>query len=192
MRSAFIIVDIQNDYFKGGKNELNQPEQAASNAKRVLDHYRKKGLPVYHVQHISNREGATFFLPGTEGAEIHKIVKPQPGEKVFVKHTPNSFFDTGLADELTDHHIDHITVCGMMSHMCIDTTVRAAAGLGLIVTVIHDACTTKDLIWQTEAIPAGTVHGAFMAAMQGLFANVVSTQEFLKTQDHHHVQEGGS
>ncbi len=131
MKSAFIIVDIQNDYFKGGRNELYQPEQAASNAKCVLDHYRKKGLPVYHVQHISNREGATFFLPGTEGAENHKLVKPQPGEKVFVKHTPNSFFDTGLADELTDQHIENITVCGMMSHMCIDTTVRAAHGLGL-------------------------------------------------------------
>jgi nicotinamidase-related amidase len=182
MRSAFIIVDIQNDYFKGGNYELYKPERAASNAKRVLDYYRKKGLPVYHVQHISSREGSTFFLPGTEGAEIHEIVKPQLGEKVYVKHTPNSFFDTGLADELTDHHIEHITVCGMMSHMCIDTTVREAAGLGIVVTLLHDACATKDLIWENTTIPADTVHGAFMAAIQGLFANVISTQEFLDNQ----------
>lgn len=180
MNSALIIIDIQNDYFKGGRNELFQPEKAASNARRALDYYREKGLPVYHVQHISNREGAAFFLPGTDGAEIHQIVKPKPGEKVFVKHAPNSFFDTGLADELLDHHIGKITVCGMMSHMCIDTTVRASKDLGIAATVLHDACTTKDLIWNNTTIPAATVHNAFMAALQGLFATVVSTEEFQK------------
>jgi len=66
--------------------------------------------------------------------------------------------------------------------MCIDTTVRAAAGLGLAVTVLHDACATKDLVWENAAIPAVKVHGAFMAAMQGIFANVISTQEFLDGQ----------
>lgn len=179
MNNTLIIIDIQNDYFKGGRNELYQPEKAAANAALVLDHYRNKGLPVYHVQHINTREGTTFFLPNTPGAEIHEMVKPIPGEKVFVKHTPNSFFSTGLADELIRKGIDQITVCGMMSHMCIDTTVRAARGFGFTTTVLHDACTTKDLVWDQSVIPAETVHKAFMASLQGIFANVVSTEEFL-------------
>ncbi len=179
MNRALIIIDIQNDYFKDGKNELYQPEQAALQAKRTLDYFRNKGLPVYHVQHINIREGAPFFLPDTLGAEIHASVKPQRGEKVFVKHAPNSFFDTGLADELTKKMIDHIIVCGMMSHMCIDTTVRAAQDFGLTTTVLHDACTTKDLVWKKITIPAPIVHDTIMASLHGIFANVISTEEFL-------------
>ena len=181
MKSAIIIIDIQNDYFKGGRSELYLPEKAAANAARALDHYRSKELPVYHVQHINTRAGATFFLPDTEGANIHDMVKPMAGEKVFVKNVPNSFFNTGLADELTEKEIDQITVCGMMSHMCIDTTVRAAKDFGFITTVLHDACTTKDMIWDHQVIPAETVHKTFMASLQGIFADVVSTDDFLKS-----------
>lgn len=181
MNNALIIIDIQNDYFKSGKNELYQPELAALQAKRTLDYFRNKGLPVYHVQHINIREGATFFLPDTSGAEIHTSVKPYQGEKVFVKHVPNSFFDTGLADELAKKQIDHITVCGMMSHMCIDTTVRAARDFGLTTTVLHDACTTKDLKWGQTMIPAQIVHNTIMASLHGIFANVISAEEFLKS-----------
>jgi len=180
MNRALILIDIQNDYFKGGKNELYKPEPAASNAKRVLEFFRNNSLPVYHVRHINIREGATFFLPDTLGAELHASVKPYRGEKVFVKHVPNSFFDTGLADELTNERIDHITVCGMMSHMCIDTTVRAARDLGLTTTVLHDACTTKDLSWGETVIPAQIVHNTIMASLQGTFAQVLSTEEFFK------------
>jgi nicotinamidase-related amidase len=102
------------------------------------------------------------------------------GEKVFVKHTPNSFFDTGLADELTGKNIEHIVICGMMSHMCVDTTVRAANSLGIPTTVLHDACATKDLVWEKDLIPASVVHGTFMASLQNVFAKVISTAEFLK------------
>ena len=187
MKSALIMIDIQNDYFKGGKNELFGPEAAASNAKKVLEYYRTSGLPVYHIKHISNKQGATFFLPDSEGAEIHESVKPIKGEKVLIKHVPNSFFDTGLADELEMRHIEQITVCGMMSHMCIDTTVRAARDLGFETTLLHDACATKDLVWENNTIPAGTVHNAFMAALQGLFAKVVSIDDYLKMQESMHL-----
>lgn len=184
MKSALVLIDIQNDYFKGGKSELSKPEKAASNAKRVLEYYRSSNLPVYHIQHISIKEGAVFFLPDTEGAEIHESVKPIKGEKVFIKHVPNSFFDTGLADELEIRHVNNITVCGMMSHMCVDTTVRAAKDLGMYTTLIHDACATKDLVWENNMILAEDVHHAFMASLQGTFAEVVSTNEFLQMRIH--------
>jgi nicotinamidase-related amidase len=178
MKSALILIDIQNDYFKGGRNELYRPDEAADNAARILDFYRGGGYAVFHVQHINTREGETFFLPDTEGAEIHSSVKPLPGEKVFVKHAPNSFFDTGLADELIRNQVEQITVCGMMSHMCIDTTVRAARDFGFVTTVIHDACTTKDLVWEQTVIPAATVHSTIMASLRGTFANVISTKDY--------------
>ena len=58
---ALIIIDIQNDYFPGGKMELCGSEAAADNAARLLKAFRKAGKPVFHVQHISLAPTATPF-----------------------------------------------------------------------------------------------------------------------------------
>lgn len=180
MKSALILVDIQNEYFKGGKRELHRPEQAAEQAGRALGYFRERGLPVIHVQHINEKEGSSSFLPGSIGAEIHSIVAPIAGETVIVKHFPSSFLNTGLAEELVKLDVDHLVVCGMMSHMCIDTTVRAAQDHGFPVTLLEDACTTRDLSWGGEAIPAETVHRAFMAALSGMFARVIPVSDYIQ------------
>jgi nicotinamidase-related amidase len=66
-----------------------------------------------------------------------------------------------------------------MSHMCIDTTTRAAFDFGFRCTVIHDACATRDLVFEGLTIPAGHVHGAFMAALGMRYARIMSFEEFL-------------
>ena len=96
MKRALIIVDIQNDYFPGGKMELVGMEEAANNARHALEMFRAKNLPIFHIRHLSNRAGATFFLPETDGAEIHESVAPQGGESIVQKHFPNSFRNTSL------------------------------------------------------------------------------------------------
>lgn len=154
MKSALILIDIQNDYFKGGKSELNHPIKAAESAKIILNFFRENNLPVYHVQHINTNSKARFFLLGDTGTEINPLVIPEKNEKVFIKHFPNGFYNTGLYETLSNNGIRNIVVCGMMTHMCIDTTVRAAKDLGLSVTLIEDACTTKDLIWNGNTISA--------------------------------------
>ncbi|MBV9190171.1 MAG: isochorismatase family protein, partial [Betaproteobacteria bacterium] len=68
---ALVIIDIQNDYFPGGKMELEGSDAAAGNAARALERFRDNGLPIVHLRHLSTRPGATFFIPGTAGAEIH-------------------------------------------------------------------------------------------------------------------------
>jgi nicotinamidase-related amidase len=128
---------------------------------------QKNGLAVFHIEHVSDQAGATFFLPGSDGVAIHEQVRPTENEKVIVKHFPDSFLGTELQACLKASGIRRLVVCGMMSHMCVDTTVRAASALGYEVILLGDACTTKDLIWQDALIPAKTVHGAFMAALQG-------------------------
>ena len=178
MKSALVLIDLQNDYFHGGKNELRLPERAAEQAARVLEFFRSHSLPVCHIRHISGPNG-TFFLPGTAGAEIYKAVAPREGEKIFDKHYPNAFLKTGLSEELLGKQIDHLVICGMMSHMCVSTSVRAAQDYGFSVTVPEDACTTKDLVWQGAVIPAETVHRTVMASLNGTFAAVVETDELL-------------
>lgn len=177
MSKALLLIDIQNDYFEGGLSELVDPLQAADNAKKILTIFRENKLPIIHVQHINTREGATFFLPNTDGVKIHAAVQPLENEYVITKHTPNSFFETRLSSILNENNINSLVVCGMMSHMCIDTTVRAAKDYAIDITLVEDACATKDLSFQGVTISARTVHCAFMAGLSGMFAKVIGASE---------------
>ena len=165
MSSAFVLVDIQNDYFSGGKMELVEMERAAAEAAKLLAAHRDAGSGIYFVQHLSVQPGAPFFVPGTEGVEIHASIAPRPGESVTQKNFPNSFRETDLADRLRADGVDDLVICGAMSHMCIDATTRAAFDLGFTCQVAADACATRDLVFEDRKIPAAEVHAAFMAAL---------------------------
>lgn len=179
MTTALILVDLQNDYFPGGANPLVGSDAAVAQAKALLDTFRTRSLPRIFIQHLSTRPGATFFLPNTPGAEIHPVLQPRPGEVIFQKHFPNSFRETPLLAYLKENAIDRLVICGMMTHMCIDTTVRAAADLGFPVLLAGDACATKDLSYDGQTIPAHEVHGAFLAALNGSFARVLPSADLL-------------
>ena len=179
MNQALLIIDIQNDYFETGINPLEGSSHASINAGRIIGRFRDESLPVIHIQHIALSPTATFFLPDTFGAEIHENVKPLESEKLIVKHYPNSFLETGLLDYLKEMEITDLVICGMMTHMCIDTTVRAAKDLGFNITLVGDACATKELKIGHENVSAQVVHNAFLAALNAYFATVVKTKEFL-------------
>lgn len=178
MKSALLLIDIQNDYFPDGRMELSGSPDASLRAKDLLTLFRNKGLPIFHIQHISNRQGASFFLPGTPGVEIHADVRPLPGETVIQKNFPNSFRNTDLLARLKDAQIDQLVICGMMTHMCVDATVRAAFDHNFNCIVIHDACATRGLTFNGNDIPAEKVHGAFMSALGAVYARVCSFGEF--------------
>ncbi len=178
---ALLIIDVQNDYFPFGKYELHAPEAALDAIKELLKYFREKSLPVFYVQHTSE-EDADFFVLGTEGAEIHRDIAPQSGEKVIIKHEPNSFYETALQDELKKSGVTELVVCGMMTHMCIDTTVRAAKDYGYHTILIEDACATRDLEWNQDWIPAETVQKVFIASLNQEFAYVQTSAEFLEEQ----------
>ena len=179
MSKALLVIDIQNDYFPGGKMELVGSAAAALQAARVQRHFRERGLPVINVQHIALSPTATFFLPETQGAEIHSDVTPIDGEVVITKHFPNAFRETNLAETLGALGAKELTVVGMMTHMCVDTTVRAANDAGLKVTLVGDACATKDLEFDGRTVAAADVQVSYLAAIDGSFAEVVSTASLL-------------
>jgi nicotinamidase-related amidase len=180
MATALLLIDIQNDYFPGGNMELEGSLQASLRAREILAFFRKKSLPVVHIQHVATRPGAIFFLPDTEGVKIHPNVEPLPGEVIFQKNYPNSFRGTPLLEHLRDNKVDHVVVCGMMTHMCVDATVRAAFDYNLNVTVVQDACATRTLTFQDQTIPAAQIQAAFLSALSFLYARIVRTGEFLR------------
>lgn len=118
------------------------------------------------------------FCPVQGGVAIHEQLVPLAGEYVVVKHFPNSFYETDLLEIIKKEGIQQLVVGGMMSHMCIDTTVRAAKDHGIPVVLLEDSCTTKDLSFNGEVVPAETVHRSFMAALNGMFAKVIKTSEW--------------
>ncbi|MDR6371257.1 nicotinamidase-related amidase [Chryseobacterium bernardetii] len=181
--SALIIIDVQNDYFPGGKMTLEKSEQAAENARSILDYFRKNNLPVIHVQHISTNDGATFFLPGTKGAEINPLVLPREDEKVIVKHFPNSFRETDLLNYLQSKKIKNLVITGMMTDVCVESTTRAAFDFGFTNTIIGDATATRNRELNGEVIKAEEVQRSFLAgisALGNLYARVINTDELLK------------
>ena len=177
MKNCLLLVDLQNDYFPGGKMELVDIDHAAYNAEILLIKFRKERRPIFHVQHLSVNPGAVFFLPDSFGVEINQAVTPLEREPVVIKHFPNSFRDTNLLQLLHEENIDRLTICGAMSHMCIDATTRAAFDLGFSCEVADDACATRDLIFQDKTVKADKVHAAFMAALSNPYAEVISSQE---------------
>lgn len=179
MKTALLLIDIQNDYFEGGTMTLVNTNQASENAKLLLGTFRNKNLPIIHIQHIAIKPGATFFLPNTAGAEIHKNVQPTATEKVIIKHFPNSFRETELLNHLSENEITDLVICGMMTHMCIDATTRAAKDFGFNCTLIGDACATRNLEINGEKVKAVDVHNAFLAALNSTYATVITTQSYL-------------
>jgi len=180
---GLIVIDIQRDYFPGGAHPLVEPEAAASAARRVIDAFRAGGKPVVHIQHVWDAPDATFMRPGTEGVEIYPLVAPLDGEPVVQKAEPNSFVDTGLEERLRSLDVDDLVVVGMMTSMCVDSSVRAAAELGFDVTLVHDGCAAPDLEFGGTSVPGAAVHAAFVAAMGDGFATVVSADEFASGSD---------
>lgn len=175
-----LLIDIQNDYFIGGKMELYNMKAASENAAHLLSLFRNKNWPLVHVQHIALKADASFFVQGSFGAKIHSSLLPLQNEFIVQKNYPNSFRKTNLLEILKAQDIDELVICGAMTHMCIDSTTRAACDLGFTVTLIHDACATRDITFNNQVVEATKVQTAYMGALDGSFAKVVSASEYLK------------
>ena len=179
MTRLLLLIDIQRDYFPGGRRPLVDTDAAANAAARLLGAFRDSGERVIHVQHVWDGPHAAFFEPGTPGVEFDPRVAPAAGEDVVIKHQVNAFLDTGLEVLLRAASPEEIVVAGMMSSMCVDAAVRAASDLGFSVAVAQDACAAPDLTYDGRKVPGAQVHLAFMAALNGTYARVADVDAFV-------------
>ncbi len=180
MALALLLVDIQNDYFPNGKMELHGAVAAGCIAGAMLNFFREKKWPIVHIQHISTRPGASFFLPETDGVQINDLVKPLADEPVLVKHYPNSFRETGLLEYLRQLQITRLVICGMMTHMCIDATVRAAFDYGFDCRIVQDGCATRTLKFNDHLLAPEEVQFAFLAALDKTYGRVLTAATLLE------------
>ena len=177
-KQALIVVDIQNEYFPGGKMLLEGVETAADNVAKVMAAARANGYVIVNIHHQEPDPQAPVFTAGTDGINFHPLVAPMDGEKVILKNYPNSFLKTDLHEYLQAQGVTDVVIIGAMSHMCIQATTRAASDLGYKVTVVHDACATLDLEFNGVSVPAAQVHASSMAALGFAYAEVVGMEEW--------------
>jgi nicotinamidase-related amidase len=168
-KTALLIIDVQEFYFPGGRMQLENPEAAGINAGLLLDAFRKKGLPVFHVRHN--------FEPG---GDIHPYVKPLPGETVISKDEVNAFLGTGLLDMLRQDSIEQLVICGMQTHMCVEAAVRAAHDYGFNCLLAADACATRALQYEEHIVSASNVQYSTLSTLQGTYARVLNTDAILR------------
>ena len=178
MKTALLVIDIQKDHFPGGKHTLVNALEAAQKAYMLLQCFREHGAYHVHVQHISKQPDATFFISGDRGTDIHDSAAHFEGEPIVYKHQSNAFQDTDLLKMLKSERIERVVITGMMTHLDIDATARAAVDLGFQVIIAEDACATCDLKYRNTTIPADQVQKTFLAALKSC-GKVMKSEEIL-------------
>lgn len=166
--SALLIIDVQEFYFPGGNMALTNPEDAAANTFKLITQFREAGNEIIYIKHL--------YEPG---GDLYPLIKPLGSEIIFTKKEVNSFIGTGLQDYLIERNIGTLVICGMQTHMCVEAATRAAVDLGYQCTLVHDACATRDLVFEGKTVSAEDVHLATLATLKS-YAKVVSTEEYLK------------
>lgn len=178
--TALVVVDIQQFYFEGGLVPLTGSLEAAAQARKVLDGFRARALPVIHIRHVPKSVPIVDGEPADPQDRIRPEVQPAAGEKVISKRFANSFRDTDLLDTLRQKGITRMVIVGMQTHMCVEAASRAATDLGFDVVVVHDACATRPLEFEGRTVPADMVHAGALAAIRGTYGRVISATELLR------------
>ena len=176
--AALIIIDVQkgfDDPCWGKRNNLD----AESNIALLLSQWRKKELPIVHIQHCSVEPNSPLRsdLPGNE---FKDEALPLTGEKLFTKTVNSAFIGTELEDYLRSHGINSLVVVGLTADHCVSTSTRMAGNLGFKVTLVSNATATFDRRdHDGTEYSADDIHKIHLASLNEEFCVVRSTVEVL-------------
>jgi len=147
-RTALLIIDMQEDIV--GMRESTQ--KTVPLLRRVLDAFRKKGLPVFHVIRTYRRDWSDVELPrvsefqekgprvieNTPGARIVSQLAPRAGEFVVIKKRWSGFFMTELPLLLTRLGVGSVVIGGTQTPNCVRSTAFDAISYDLGTSVLSD------------------------------------------------------
>lgn len=174
-KSALILIDCQNTY-REGIMQLEGVEPALAECAKLLQRARDGGTPVIHIQHDAG-PGSPYDTKAHIGT-IADVVAPKPGETVITKAYPSSFEKTELDATLKKLGVTDLVLAGFMTHVCVNSTARAAFNLGYRPTVVANATATRSLPNPLGGdMPAAQLHAGALAALADIFAIVVPSEE---------------
>ncbi|TAI47847.1 cysteine hydrolase family protein [Flagellimonas allohymeniacidonis] len=179
--TALLLIDIQKGLQELGfyGEERNNPN-AEAQSQKILEAFRKKGWPVFHIQHCSTNLDSPLH-PSKETHAFQSGLEPQNGEPVFPKEVNSAFIGTDLEHQLKKQGITDVVIVGLTTEHCISTSTRMAANLGFKTTLVSDATASfnKKGI-HGEPLEAELVHQIAMANLKDEFAHIVNTETLLK------------
>ncbi|MER5772531.1 isochorismatase family protein [Streptomyces sp. NPDC001985] len=189
---ALIVVDVQTAHVRG--------DRAVPGAARLLERTgwlmeraRRSGALVVRVQ--NDGAAGADDEPYTPGWELHHPVEAGSGDPVVRKTRADGFDGTSLGGLLADAGVRSIAVCGVMSEMCVQATVRTALALGFRVVLPHDAHATHNIPAApgiSEEIPAASVSRVAAWALSGQAEVTVPAADLVFTAPAGPAQPGGA
>ena len=171
MNKALLLIDLQNDYFPGGKFPLWNTDAVLTNIEQAIKAARMKGIPVIHIQHVANPKMgiAPFFNEGTEGAKIHPLIlAAAPDAPIVVKEYADSFVGTKLEETLSGLGVDELLVCGMMTQNCVTHTAISKSAEKYKVSILADCCTTVNEMLHNIALHAVSTRVSLVQAKEAI------------------------
>jgi ureidoacrylate peracid hydrolase len=178
--TAAIFIDMQNDFCAPGGAAMRTglevaPLRAVFPAvARIQETARAAGVPLIHVRNAYNAPGNPYLsqawldqarrrwngryvevpicVPGTWGAEICPEMAPKDGEIVVTKHRFSAFAHTDLAMVLQSRGIRTLVVAGVVSYVCVESTVRDAFFANYHVVVCSDAVAGWHPEWHRHSV----------------------------------------
>nr|WP_297782749.1 cysteine hydrolase family protein [uncultured Allomuricauda sp.] len=182
--TALILIDTQIGLQETGfyGTERNNP-QAEENCGRLLQFFREKQMPVFHVKHNSSNIDSPLH-PSKMGNDFHPAVKPLINEPVFEKTVNCAFIGTDLEARLKALNITKLVIAGLTIEHCISTSVRMASNLGFNVLMISDATAAFDKVgYDGNTYPADVIFHAELANLKDEFATIMDTETLMEELD---------
>jgi nicotinamidase-related amidase len=177
--SVLLLVDLQKAIDHPSWGTRNNIEAEAEVA-RILQHWRARGWPVWHVRHDS-RDPKSHYRPGQAGNDFKPEFAPLPGEHVIAKQTNSAFIGTGLEERLRGRGHDVLVVAGVITNNSVEATVRTAGNLGFVVNLVADGCFTFERRdWNGTLRTAEEVHAMSLANLDGEYCKVMKAAEILQ------------
>lgn len=178
MKSALLVIDVQNEYFTGARI-VTYPPDTLENVLKAMRAAHEKNVSVVLIQHASLNPQAPAFRKDSPGWELHPAIKALPHDVVIHKNLPGSFTKTILAEWLGARKIEKVTICGYMTQMCCDTTARQAFHRGYKVDFLSDAAGTLDQNNAAGSVSAETLHNTVLVVQHSMFSRVLKTADWI-------------
>jgi nicotinamidase-related amidase len=181
--TALLVIDVQkaiDDPAWSKEGQRNYPD-AERNIARLLEHWRVRARPIFHIRHDSVKP-VSPYRPDRPGNAFKVEARPLNGEPIIPKTTNNAFIGTDLEQRLRGAGINTLVIAGVTTNNSVEATVRMAGNLGFNTYLVEDATFTfarRD--YRGILRSAEDVHAMSLANMDGEYCKVVSTDELLTT-----------
>jgi nicotinamidase-related amidase len=135
---------------------------------------------VFHIKHNS-RLPQSPLPPSNPGNAFKDVAAPRDGEPAIGKDVNSAFIGTDLEARLRGGGINDLVIVGLTTPHCVSTTARMASNLGFAARIVSDATAAHAGRGPDGAlIDAASMHYHALAALNGEFAEIVTTAELLR------------